>query len=72
MKYLSRACVELSDLLQMYIPNCPGACQQTCNLNGVCNASTGQCECYPGYTGDHCSEGISIEPTIPCSHEPLH
>ena len=31
-------------------------CQPPC-VNGMCNVSTGYCDCDPGFTGLSCSEG---------------
>ena len=35
--------------------NATGVCQPSC-VNGVCNETTGQCDCTPGYTGVTCDE----------------
>ena len=32
-----------------------GVCQSSC-VNGICNETTGQCDCTPGYTGVSCDE----------------
>ena len=36
-----------------------GVCEPPCGANGRCSVATGKCECYLGYTGDTCSEGIA-------------
>ena len=32
-----------------------GVCQPSC-VNGICNETTRQCDCSPGYTGVSCDE----------------
>ena len=35
--------------------NCLKSCD--CNNQGSCDQQTGACICYPGYTGDSCTDG---------------
>ena len=40
--------------------NYSALCALPCGPNGKCNANSRQCDCYLGYTGDSCSEGMFL------------